>query len=143
MGDPIPTHEPDSKQQPADESTDPAPTLPSTDDASPPTLNQRTSPVAGLPEQFGRYRIQKQLGRGGMGTVYLAHDTQIDRPVALKVPHAHVAQDAEALERFYREARSAGGLNHPNIYGLRRRGNQRCALHDEEIHLRAAPWPPS
>jgi class 3 adenylate cyclase/tetratricopeptide (TPR) repeat protein len=71
--------------------------------------------VVGLPEQFGRYRIHRQLGRGGMGTVFLAHDTKIDRPVALKVPHPEVAQDPHALERFYREARSAGKLRHANI----------------------------
>jgi class 3 adenylate cyclase/tetratricopeptide (TPR) repeat protein/predicted Ser/Thr protein kinase len=72
-------------------------------------------PPGDLPERFGRYLIRGRLGRGGMGTVYLAHDTEIDRPVALKVPHADVARDPQALERFYREARAAGRLHHPHI----------------------------
>jgi serine/threonine protein kinase/class 3 adenylate cyclase len=68
-----------------------------------------------LPREFGRYHVEKKLGSGGMGAVYLAFDTQIERPVALKVPHAEIARDPQALERFYREARSAGRLHHPNI----------------------------
>jgi tetratricopeptide (TPR) repeat protein/predicted Ser/Thr protein kinase len=68
-----------------------------------------------LPEQFGRYRILKQLGQGGMGAVYLAYDTQLDRQVALKVPHFSGGNNAEALARFAREARAAAGLRHPNI----------------------------
>jgi serine/threonine protein kinase/WD40 repeat protein len=67
-----------------------------------------------LPEQFGRYRILKLLGKGGMGAVYLAHDTQLDRPVALKVPRFH-DDGPEVLERFHREARAAALLHHPNI----------------------------
>jgi class 3 adenylate cyclase/predicted Ser/Thr protein kinase len=70
---------------------------------------------AALEERFGRYVIRKQLGRGGMGTVYLAHDPRIDRLVALKVPHPEVAADPQTLERFYREARAAGRLRHPHI----------------------------
>jgi TolB-like protein len=73
-----------------------------------------------LPEQFGRYRIIKQIGRGGMGSVYLAHDTQLDRPVALKVPHFSAADGPEVLERFTREARAAATIDHPNI----------CPVHD-------------
>jgi serine/threonine protein kinase len=68
----------------------------------------------GLPESFGRYRILKLLGRGGMGAVYLAHDTQLDRRVALKVPH-FASDDPAILERFYREARMAATLEHPNL----------------------------
>jgi serine/threonine protein kinase len=67
-----------------------------------------------LPENLGRYRIRRCLGRGGMGSVYLAHDTQLDRPVALKLPHFGV-DHGDALVRFYREARTAGRLQHPNI----------------------------
>jgi class 3 adenylate cyclase/tetratricopeptide (TPR) repeat protein len=66
------------------------------------------------PERVGRYRILKLLGRGGMGAVWLAHDAQLDRNVALKVPHFDRNQ-GEALERFHREARIAGRLQHPNI----------------------------
>jgi predicted Ser/Thr protein kinase len=68
-----------------------------------------------LPEVFGRYRILRRLGRGGMGTVYLAQDTQLDRPVALKVPHFAATDGPKVLERFYREARAAATLSHPNI----------------------------
>jgi anti-sigma factor ChrR (cupin superfamily) len=60
-----------------------------------------------LPAQLGRYRIPKQLGKGGMGSVYLAHDTQLDRPVALKVPHFEAGDGPQVLEHFYREARAA------------------------------------
>jgi serine/threonine protein kinase/WD40 repeat protein len=68
-----------------------------------------------LPERFGRYRIEKCLGRGGMGAVYLAHDTQLDRRVALKVPRFSDVDNPRVLERFYREARAAATLSHPNI----------------------------
>lgn len=69
----------------------------------------------GLPRPFGRYRIERLLGRGGMGEVYLAHDTDLDRLVALKVPRFDPDQQAELLERFRREAKAAAGLHHPNI----------------------------
>jgi eukaryotic-like serine/threonine-protein kinase len=77
-------------------------------------------PAAMLTEQFGRYRILKQLGKGGMGAVYLAVDTQLGRRVALKVPHIDADAGPRMLERFYREARAAATLNHPNI----------CPVHD-------------
>ena len=68
-----------------------------------------------LPEQFGRYRIIRTLGQGGMGAVYLAHDTQLDRQVALKVPHFMPSEGLDAIERFHREARAAATLDHPNL----------------------------
>jgi predicted Ser/Thr protein kinase len=91
--------------------------------ATKPTLSVRSdthssaqpSGAPALPEQFGRYRIIKQIGRGGMGSVYLAHDTQLDRSVALKVPHFKDDDGPEVLERFYREARAAATIDHPNI----------------------------
>ena len=67
-----------------------------------------------IPRQFGRYRIQDCLGRGGMGAVFRAHDTQLDRTVALKVPFLG-GDDPNARERFYREARAAAALHHANI----------------------------
>src|SRR5438552_2132529 len=74
-----------------------------------------TKPSAELPEQFGRYRIVKRLGKGGMGSVYLAHDSQLDRKVALKVPHFDPEDGSRVLERFYREARAAATLEHANL----------------------------
>jgi len=68
-----------------------------------------------MPERFGRYRIVKELGRGGMGAVYLAEDTELRRQVALKIPTFPQGEDPELLERFYREARAAATLNHTNI----------------------------
>jgi formylglycine-generating enzyme required for sulfatase activity/serine/threonine protein kinase len=69
-----------------------------------------------LPEVFGRYRILRELGAGGMGTVYLARDTKLDREVALKVPS--LGGDGPAavdLDRFFREARAAASVSHPNV----------------------------
>src|SRR6266542_3035239 len=68
-----------------------------------------------LPQQFGRYRILNPLGEGGMGTVYLAEDIQLGRRVALKVPHFDPLADPEQLKRFYREAKTAARIEHPNI----------------------------
>ncbi len=80
---------------------------------SPPVLSDLD-----LPEHFGRYRILKKLGGGGMGTVYLAEDSQLDRQVALKVPHFNSQTSAEILQRFEREAKTAAKLSHANICQL-------------------------
>jgi tRNA A-37 threonylcarbamoyl transferase component Bud32 len=75
--------------------------------------------VSGTPQRLGRYVIEKRIGRGAMGAVYLAKDPRINRPVALKViPIEKEFEDEELKEarlRFYREAESAGRLTHPNI----------------------------
>ena len=71
---------------------------------------------------FGRYKILRRLGRGGMGTVFLALDTQLDRQVALKVPNFNEDSKGSAVipARFRQEARAAAGLSHPGI----------CAVYD-------------
>ena len=63
----------------------------------------------------GQYLIERELGRGGMGAVYLARDRRLDRPVALKVLPPEFAVVPELRERFLRETRLAAGFSHPNI----------------------------
>jgi tetratricopeptide (TPR) repeat protein len=70
---------------------------------------------APMPELFGRYRIVKYLGGGAMGKVYLAQDTQLDRRVAMKIPFIKPDDSPEIMMRFYREAKAAATLHHPNI----------------------------
>lgn len=68
-----------------------------------------------MTQQIGRYEILEEIGRGAMGVVFKARDPLIGRAVALKTITSGVAESADLLERFYREARAAGGLQHPNI----------------------------
>ncbi len=97
--------------------------LPASEDATlPPAATEPYSVPAPavLPDIFGRYRLLKHLGAGGMGAVYLAEDTLLHRQVALKTPFLH-GPDADALRgRFLQEARAAAALRHPNI----------CPIHD-------------
>ena len=78
--------------------------------------------AAGL--RLGPYEIVAPLGAGGMGEVYRARDTRLDRTVAVKVLPAHLASDPEFRARFDREAHAIGALGHPNI----------CVLHDVGRH---------
>src|SRR5713226_2212088 len=70
--------------------------------------------------KLGPYEIQSPLGAGGMGEVYRAKDTRLDRTVAVKILPAHLSDNPEAKQRFEREARAISSLNHPHI----------CTLHD-------------
>jgi len=88
-----------------------------------PRSSQATIPPAALtpvrscslPEHFGRYRVLRCLGQGTMGAVYLADDTQLERPVALKIPKFTDDGDEDLAARFYREARAAAHLRHANL----------------------------
>jgi len=74
--------------------------------------------------KLGPYEIQSPLGAGGMGEVYRARDTRLDRTVAIKILPSHLSENAEAKQRFDREARTISSLNHPNICTLYDVGHQ-------------------
>src|SRR6478735_2659217 len=68
----------------------------------------------------GEYAVEREIGRGGMGIVYLARDLRLDRPVAIKTLPPHLAGDPIVRERFLREARTAAKLSHQNIVPIHR-----------------------
>src|SRR4051794_30601371 len=86
-----------------------------TGDFQPDAQESPTADSAALPQRIGRYRIEKLLGKGGFGLVYLAHDEQLQRLVAIKVPHRHRVSTAEDAEAYLTEARTVANLDHPNI----------------------------
>lgn len=110
-----------------------APAAPNSETIAPQDQNgdEHSVPASGalrIPRQLGRYRIVRKLGHGAMGSVFLAHDEQLDRQVALKIPRGDMQRNKELRLRFEREARAAASLDHPNI----------CRIHDigefEGIH---------
>jgi serine/threonine-protein kinase len=70
----------------------------------------------------GRYQLIRQIGNGGMAVIYEALDTRLDRKVAVKIMHPHLAQDEEFVGRFIREAKAAAALSHPNIVAVQDQG---------------------
>ncbi|HLL74466.1 MAG TPA: protein kinase [Pyrinomonadaceae bacterium] len=85
-------------------------------------------------ESIGRYEVESLLGAGGMGEVYLARDTALDRPVALKLLPARLAGEQDRLRRFEREARTVSKLNHPNILTIHEIG------HTDSLHFIATEF---
>ncbi len=81
------------------------------------STNAATDPMIGrMIDQ--RYRVRSRIARGGMATVYLATDVRLERRVAIKIMHGHLADDQAFRERFIQEARSAARLSHPNLVGV-------------------------
>ena len=81
--------------------------------------------------RIGTYEVKSPLGQGGMGVVYRAHDTQLQRDVAIKLLPEPFATDPDRLTRFQREAQVLASLNHPNIaqvYGIEGSGASRCIV---------------
>ena len=70
----------------------------------------------------GRYQLIRQMATGGMASIYEALDTRLDRKVAVKIMHSHLAQDEQFVERFIREAKAAAALSHPNIIAVQDQG---------------------
>jgi len=87
-----------------------------------PSQVQSPDPLIGC--EFGHYRILRNIGSGGMGVVYLAHDSHLDREVAIKLLHPGTILDESARHRFHNEARALSKLNHPNI----------ATIHDFDTH---------
>ncbi len=86
-----------------------------TQDAQGNPLSQDDAAPAEHPQRIGRYRIEKVLGKGGFGLVYLARDEQLNRLVAIKVPHAMLISKPEDAEAYLTEARTVANLDHPGI----------------------------
>ena len=84
-----------------------------TDQPDAPSLSQ--APIKELSGRIGKYQIIRPLGKGAMGIVYLAHDTVLERDVALKVMVSQIADDPELKQRFEREARAVAKMTHPNV----------------------------
>ncbi len=103
--------------QPSNGSSDETRGLAGTAGSQPP-LESSSGSSNGDPSQVGRYRIIRRLGQGGFGTVYLAHDDNLDRPVAIKVPNPERITRPEDVEAFLVEARVLARLDHPHIVAV-------------------------
>ena len=103
------------------------------DESSAPPHESTPEHAAPLPDPLigslldNRYRIVRRLARGGMATVYVAHDDRMDRPVAVKIMHPHLADSQDFVARFRREARAASQISHPGVVSVFDQG----VLHDQ------------
>ena len=111
------------------------PSVPEPSSAAPATSTAPGS-QARFPRALGRYQLLGRLGRGGMGAVFRAHDTQLDRTVALKVPFLGGSEDEALRQRFFREARAAAALHHPNICPVFDVGEVELITSEEGVKLR-------
>src|SRR5215207_346988 len=92
------------------------------------------------PDPFGPFRIVGKLGAGGMGDVYLAHDTRLGRAVALKIPRFDPATDAQMISRFHREARIAAQLPaHPHLCPVYEAGRSEGVDYLSMAYIEGAP----
>jgi serine/threonine protein kinase/predicted ATPase len=117
-----PTIRPTDSVNPWEQTTDLSPRKP----AEPAKSAVATPP----PEAFGRYRVRNALGAGGFGTVYLGHDTELDRPVAIKVLRGGPNVSNDDTERFLKEARRLARLSHPGIVTVHDVG-----LHEGQVYV--------
>src|SRR5438105_15566923 len=84
---------------------------------------------------ISHYRVIAALGAGGMGQVYKAHDTNLDRPVALKILPPELVKNDDRVRRFVQEAKSASSLNHPHIVTIHEIGRADLEGDDRPIHF--------
>ena len=103
---------------------------------TPPSRKPAASTPQTLPERLGRFLIKERLGAGAFGAVYRAHDPQLGREVALKVPHPGSLTEPRQAERFLREGRAVAGLHHPHIVPVFDAGQ------DGAVHYLAAAFIP-
>ncbi len=117
MDETTPASQTAASRSPTEASNDPSDetkSLSGTEGSQPPGADSSGSPD-GDPSRIGRYRIIRRLGQGGFGRIYLAHDDDLDRPVAIKVPNPERITDSADLEAFLTEARILAKLDHPHI----------------------------
>ena len=88
------------------------------------------------PDHIGRYRVEKALGQGGFGVVYLARDEQLDRLVAIKVPHARLISKPEDTQAYLSEARTVAHLDHPHIVPVYDVGSTESCLVLRRVQVR-------